>query len=131
VKYKPKSAPIAENKKHPSIMVDIPDIKSCPIHDEQITTIIPMSGCNKRNKIATDTLAPDNTIPGNFRSLYCSVISHALVTAKIGLKNSDGCIENPKKLSHRLAPFISLPIMIVRTTRTRHPKYPVTDNRFI
>ncbi len=69
-------------------------------------------------------LTKESIMPGNLRSLYCSVISHAVKTAVIGFKNSDGCKENPKMLSRRRAPFISAPQNNVQAINVKHKKYP-------
>jgi hypothetical protein len=63
--------------------------------------------------------------------VYCSEISHAVITANVGFKNSDGCKENPSNPIQRLAPFISSPNNRTQIKNRRQVTYPIIANRLI
>ena len=58
-----------------------------------------------------------------------SAINHAATTAKKGLRNSDGCKENPGIGNQRRAPLISTPTTSVAAVSTKAPAQPSKAKR--
>ena len=113
------------------INTDNPEMNSCAIQVDIKITAIPTSGCRSNSRVTSNKVKNEYIMPLNLWFTYCFEISHAVITLIIGFKNSDGCNEKPNMLSHRLAPFISVPKNNVQNTNSMHTEYPIHDNNRI
>jgi muconolactone delta-isomerase len=62
-----------------------------------------------------------NRLPGISGWRACSAKSHAQITTKAGLRNSDGWTETPRSEIQRRAPLTSTPMKSTSTMATRDP----------
>jgi hypothetical protein len=94
-----------------------------------ITPDMPISGCACSSARMTQKIAKAISMQGKRGDRLPSLISQAVVTAKQGLRNSDGCTDMSGKAIQRRAPLISMPTTRVEAVSSSAIRQPTIARR--
>ena len=96
----------------------MPAMKNSALHTSTTSMVWPKSGCSTSSATTTSSSASENALAGMSARLADSPNSQATRMTKAGLRNSEGWMLTPNRISQRRAPLISAPKYGVAATMT-------------
>ena len=109
----------------------MPAMKNSALHTSTISMVWPKSGCTTSSATTVSSSASAIALAGMSGRLADSPNSQAIRMTKAGLRNSDGWMLTPNRISQRRAPLISAPKIGVAATMTRLTANTTSDSRRI